>query len=169
MKRWQKRLLLALAILDLTVIGLLGMAIWRLPQPEPLSAPSFAPCADQVLEHLPGQLSPTVHWTSDRLDLRLTAWYEAPTPPAGSAQLLWTALDALPAAFDSGCPPPPEIVVVITARGTHATLGHTARLDGSDVAVWSEGHLSAEALVERGDYRLSPPPAAQPAPTPSPP
>ncbi len=169
MKRWQTLVLLVLGLLDLAVIGLLGVTVRRAQQPPPPLELSFAPCADLALENLPGQLSPTAHWTSHRLDLRLTAWYDVPAPPESSGQLLWTALDALPAAFDTGCPPPAEVVMVITAHGTLTTQGHIATFDGQDVAAWSEGRLDEEVLVERGNYRLSAPPATQPALTPSPP
>ena len=166
MKRWQKRLLLALGVLDLAVIGILGFTVFRMQQPDPLPEKSLTPCANLILEQLPGRLSPAVSWTVDQLNVRLTAWYDVPIPPPGSAQLLWTVLDALPDAAGVGCSPPPEIIVVITAHGKETTLGHIANLDGEDVAAWEAGRIEEETLVERGQYRLSLPTEALPVPNP---
>ena len=168
MKRWQKRLLLALGIVDLVVVGILGFVTWKMQQPEPIPEPYLAPCANLLLERLPAHLSPAVSWTADRLDVRLTAWYDVPNPPSGSAQLLWMTLDALSETTSAGCPPPPEVILAITARGTEATFGHIVELRGDDVAAWEAGLIEEEMLVERGRYRLSLPTEALPAPTPYP-
>ncbi|MGC9400389.1 MAG: hypothetical protein ACP5HM_14810 [Anaerolineae bacterium] len=159
--------MLLLSVLDLVVIGVLGATIWRQYRlSDAAPTPSFAPCVELTLQHLPARLSPTVYWTTKNLTVRLTARYEVPHPPPGSAQLLWVALDALPPVRRHGCPLPDEVVIVVTAQGTQATLGHVARLKGSDVAAWSEGRLQEEQLVERATYRLSPekPPGSPPDP-----
>lgn len=155
MERWKKLVLLALGVVDIAVVGVLGYIVWQTQQPQPTPTPSFAPCAQLVLDQLPGHLSPTATWTAERLDLRLTAWYEVPRPPRSSGQLLWTALDALPEAVRVGCTLPSKIVVVVTGHGTQATVGHIAELDGEDIMAWSQGQLDEEVLAKRGDYRLS--------------
>jgi hypothetical protein len=169
MNRQKKRVLLILGCLDLIVIVLLGWYAWQLRRPVPTPAAEIeTACSQRLLRALPDYLSPTVAWTPQTLNVRMTARYPAPTPPPESAQLLWTTLDALRPLPDVGCSLPEKIVVVITAQGAAQTSGYLFRLHGADVTAWADGDLTEEGLIARGEYLggdRPTPPAPPPPPS----
>ncbi|MEA3309184.1 MAG: hypothetical protein U9Q70_06705 [Chloroflexota bacterium] len=168
MKACQKQLLLGLGLVDILVMGLLGSVIWRhRPRTSLPAQPSFAPCEQMLLARLPGYLSPAVSWKTEQLYVMFVAQYASADPPASSAQLLWEALDGLAAVGRRGCLFPADVTVVVTAQGQESTLGHLARLRGTDVTAWRTGEISAEQLAARAGYRLiggATPLALQPGP-----
>ncbi len=167
MKRREKFILLAFAVLDVLVIGTLGFMIWQTPPAASIDQPSYTPCAEFLMGQLPTHLSPTTSWETNRLNVRMTAYYDIPTPPAGSAQLLWEALDALSQVTNVGCPLPPEIVITVTAQGTEETTGHIAKLTGTDLSAWINGQIEEDVLVKRAAYRVSSPEPRESPPAPA--
>jgi hypothetical protein len=167
MKRREKFILLALAALDVLVIGILGFLVWQTPPPASINQPSYTPCAEFLMRQLPSHLSPTTSWETDRLNVRMTAYYDVPTPPTGSAQLLWEALDALSQVTNVGCPLPSEVVIIVTAQGTEETIGHIARLTGTDLSDWINGEIGEDVLVKRAAYRVSSPEPRESPPAPA--
>ncbi len=152
MTRRQKFILVLFGALDLVVIVLLGAIALnsRLTLPNPVS--QFGPCPSLLLDALPGYLSPAVAWEKERLIITITPLYRTPAPPPGSAQVLWTAFDALETPLAAGCTLPEEVRIVVTARGSATTTGHLARLQGRDVTAWLQGELDEATFVQRGAY-----------------
>ena len=166
MKRRQKVTLLVLSLLVLSVVSGLGVYVWSHSSSATATEHPLSPCPQIVLGEIPAILSPAVAWEPEQLHITLTASYAVPTPPASSAQLLWTALDGLGRAARTGCAVPPQVTLIINAHGTQENVSQVAILHGEDVTGWAQGTLSSEQLAARAAYRQiadSPSPAAPPA------
>lgn len=155
MTKRQKLILVLFGALDLVIIILLGAIALHSQQSLPNLVSQFGPCPSLLLESLPRYLAPTVAWEEERLVVTVTPRYPTSTPPPGSAQLLWTTLDALQRPVAAGCTLPEEIRLVVTARGTATTTGHLARLRGADVTAWLQGELDEEGFAQRGSYYVT--------------
>ena len=153
MKRRQKVALLALGLFVLIVASGLGVYVWSHSSSAATPERFLSPCPQIVLGEIPAILSPAVAWEPEQLHVTLTALYGTSTPPASSAQLLWTALDGLGRAARTGCVVPRQVTLIINAHGTQENVGHVTILQGEDVAGWAQGTLAPEQLAARAAYR----------------
>lgn len=163
MTRKQKRILIILGILDFVVIGVLAAVVIRTITAKPPTPPvvvqaQISPCMQRMLdacEMLPAPFSNTasVAWDTTQLYITLHATYPTTTPPAESAQLLWTALDELKAVLLSGCYVPDTITIALTAQGSTETIQYLAQLSGQDVSAWMTGTLPEENLAAQSHFR----------------
>ena len=166
MKRRQKVALLALGLFVLIVVSGLGVYIWSYNRSAATPERFLSPCPQIVLGEIPAILSPAIAWEPEQLHITLTALYGTSTPPASSAQLLWTALDGLGRATRTGCAVPRQVTLIINAHGTQENVSHVTILQGEDVTGWAQGTLAPEQLAARAVYRQiksSPPTTAPPA------
>ncbi|MBN1259823.1 MAG: hypothetical protein JXB35_04000 [Anaerolineae bacterium] len=172
MRRRQKVFLLILGLADLIVIT--GL-IWVIARPQPPLPPNYnrlAPCEQLVLGQVPGRLSPAIAWSPQRLEMRLRAVYDSPTAPPESAQLIWTALDSLAKAAQTGCTIPNTLSIVLeTESSSGETIAHTAQLRGEDIIDWLDGDIDDDTLARQAAYRIvtqATPSEPAPSPTPNP-
>ncbi len=166
MKQRQKVTLVILGLFVLIVASGLGVYVWSHSRSAATPERFLSPCPQIVLGEISAILSPAVAWEPEQLHITLTALYATPTPPASSAQLLWTALDGLGRAARTGCAVPRQVTLVVHAHGTQENVSHVTTLPGEDVTGWAQGALAPEQLAARAAYRQikdSPPTAAPPA------
>ena len=167
MTRKQKLILIILGVLDFIVISALiaivvhtsnTRAIHSIPAASPNVQAQLSPCTRAMLETcaalpLPFDNAPAVAWDATHLYVTLRATYPAATPPQESAQLLWTALDAIAAVLQNGCTTPETITIALAAYGNAESVQYLAQFAGSDVAVWVEGTLPEDALAAQSRFR----------------
>ena len=151
-QRWRTPVLLALAILNVAVIGFLGYTIISRGRAAPNVTAVPPLCSQIILTDLESYLSPAVAWDAEQLTVMLTAFYAAPDPPEASAQLLWEALDSVRRAAALNCALPPKITLRVQAHGKSSTVGHVALFSGADIGAWANGNLAETELVQRGAY-----------------
>ncbi len=154
MLRWQKRLLLLLAVADLLVIGGLGWVVWHSMRRPPVELPPPPPrCEAALLTRLPQTFSAALVWERDRLLVRMELYYAAAEPPEGTPQQLWVALDAIRDVVQEGCPLPPLVTLHLTALSKGPTVVCEAVFDGADLVAWAEGRMDDAALATQARYR----------------
>ncbi len=171
MTRKQKYILIILGVLDFIVIGALIAIVIHAMSPTSPAAPSvvqaqISPCTQAMLDACAALPAPfdgapwnaskgaaTVAWDDAQLYITLRAVYPAATPSPESAQLLWTALDAIAAVLQSGCPAPEAVTIALTVHGNAETTQYLAQLAGQDLAAWIAGTLPEEILAAQSHFR----------------
>ncbi len=162
MTRKQKIVLIILGVLDVSVIAALAGIVIHSMRPTPV-APTPVPaylsaCEQKMLDTLAGMPAPLtetpiVAWDEAYLYVTLKVAYATATPPEGTAQLLWTALDSIATVLHNECAVPQTITIALTAQGQAATTHYLAQLAGQDVAAWMAGTLPEEDLAAQSHFR----------------
>lgn len=168
MTQRQKTFLIALALIDLIVVGVVVGTIIRNMGPATPPLTQVLPCTQALLKSFPTNWQPQVSWEPASLYIMLTVEYDTAWPPRESAQLLWTILDKVAATVEGSCPPPGDLTLVVNANGRVQAWHHLAHISGDDFAAWLYHELPSDALATRATYRqISQPREFEPAPLPN--
>ena len=164
MNRAHKLILLAFALVDVAVIGVLAVIVIRSSSrgaPDAvLTAPPPSACVASLLDLLSeGGSSARVNWdendeiaTRVTLDLTLAAGSDSgpPTP-----QLLWTVLDRLSPSLLDPCEWPPTVTLLVSIAEEGGTQRYAVETSGEALTSWLRGDIDDTEMASLARYRES--------------
>jgi hypothetical protein len=164
MKRAQKLILVVFALVDLAVIGGLGLTVLRSSRPTPSQAipvaPSPSACVAGLLEVLSEEEgSARIDWDEHdgiaaQVTLNVSLAAESLTAPP-TPQLLWSLLDRLAPTLRTLCELPPTVTLLVTVPDATGTVYYGMETAGETLAGWLRHDISDTELAAHARYRES--------------
>lgn len=152
MTRRQKLVLIVLAVLNLAVIGAMGSYVVITTRRADTASVDPNPCADALLPRMgTWAASMAVDWSPDAAYVELT--HPTPSVANAPADLVWDALDHLPADLAEICPEPDSVTLTVHT-GSPATQSQTVLVDGALLLDWLAGRISDDDLAAQARYRI---------------
>lgn len=168
MKRAQKLILVAFALVDLAVIGGLALTVLRSSRPAPPQATPIAPtpsaCVAGLLDVLSEDgSSAKIDWNAHdgiaaqgtlNVTFAADSLTEPPTP-----QILWSLLDRLAPTLGALCELPPTVTLLVTVPDATGTVNYRMETTGEMLAGWLRHDISDTELAAHARYRETRSPA----------